>query len=88
MKRSFAKFTARLDEIDLRRGVESRSVKMHVTLRDLYEGPGRVTSIASARRVVYGWLSKEGKGINEIARLFDRSPSGVTKLIREKGSSE
>jgi hypothetical protein len=86
VRRSFAKFVARLEEIDLRRGVESCSVKMHVTLRELYEGEGRETSIAAARRVVYLWLSKEGKGINEIARLFDRAPSGVTKLMREKGA--
>ena len=86
MRRSFAKFVARLEEIDLRRGVESCSVKMHVTLRELYEVEGRETSIAAARRVVYLWLSKEGKGINEIARLFDRAPSGVTKLMREKGA--
>lgn len=84
MTRSFKKFLARLDEIDLRRGVESRSVKMHVTLRDLYEGGGREPSIAAARRVVYVWLMKEGRGLNEIARLFDRAPSGVAKLTREK----
>lgn len=87
MKRSFAKFTARLDEIDLRHGVESRSVKMHVTLRELYEGPHRAPSIAAARRVIYLWLTKQGKGNNEIARLFDRAPSGVLKMMRERETS-
>jgi len=82
--RSYRKFTARLTAIGLLNSVESRAVKLHVTLRELYEGPNRAPSIAAARRAVYLWLMGEGKGINEIARLFDRAPSGVMKMTRGK----
>jgi hypothetical protein len=84
VKRSFQKFVARLDAIGLLNNVESRAVKLHVTLRDLYEGPNRAPSIAAARRSVYLWLMGDGKGLNEVARLFDRAPSGVMKLTRER----
>ena len=84
MKRSFQKFVARLDAIGLLNNVESRAVKLHVTLRDLYEGPNRAQSIAAARRSVYLWLMGDGKGLNEVARLFDRAPSGVMKMTRER----
>jgi hypothetical protein len=81
VKRSFSKFVARLDAIGLHKKVEKHSLALHVSLRDLYEGQGRVPpSIANARRFVYLWLVKEGRGYNEIARLFDRAPSGVLKL--------
>jgi len=83
-KRSFRRFVTRLDAIDLRTEIEAHSLALHVTLRDLYEGQGRATSIANARRFVYMWLIEEGKSLNEIARLFDRAPSGVLKLTREK----
>ena len=82
MKRSFTKFVARLDTIKLRTKVEARALQAHVSLRDLYEGPDRAPSIAAARRAIYLWLLKEGKGNNEIARLFDRAPSGVLKLTK------
>lgn len=79
MKRSFAKFEARLKSIGLLDKVEKRSLALHVSLRDLYDG-GHAPSIVAARRAVYSWLVKEGKSINEVARLFDRIPSGVYKL--------
>lgn len=82
MKRSFAKFTARLQDIGLYDKVEKRALKLHVTVRELYEGP-KGGSIAVARRAVYLWLIEEGKGTNEIARLFDRAPSGVWKMTRK-----
>lgn len=82
-ERSFRKFALRLGTIGLRDEVEKRSLALHVSLRDLYEGPDRAPSIASARKAVYGWLKGKGKGNNEIARLFDRQPSGVQKLMRD-----
>ena len=84
MKRSYQKFVIKLTAIGLLNNVESRAVKLHVTLRDLYEGPNRAPSIAAARRSVYLWLMGDGKGLNEVARLFDRAPSGVMKLTRER----
>ena len=81
MNRSFQKFVRKLDKISLRQTLEERALKLHVSLRDLYEGPSRAQSISAARRSVYLWLQKRGKGINEIARLFDRAPSGVLKLM-------
>jgi hypothetical protein len=84
VKRSFAKFVVRLDAIGLRKNVEKHALKLHVSLRELYEGQGRVPSIANARQFIYRWLLEQGKGNNEIARLFDRAPSGVLKLTRGK----
>lgn len=84
MKRSFQKFTARLDAIGLLKNVEARAIALHVSLRDLYAGPNRATSIAAARRAVYLWLMREGKSVNEIARLFDRAPNGVWKITRKR----
>jgi len=83
--RSFARFRTRLDAIGLLKYVEARALKLHVSLRDLYDGPARAPSIAAARRAVYLWLMKAGKGVNEIARLFDRAPNGVWKITRERG---
>lgn len=83
MKRSFQKFETRLEAIGLRQKIEERALVLHISLRDLYEGPDKAPSIAAARRAVYSWLMKEGKGNNEIARLFDRAPSGVLKLTRK-----
>lgn len=82
--RSYSSFLERLKEIGLRAEVEARALKLHVSLRQLYEGQGRAPSLATARRFVYLWLMKEGKGINEVARLFDRAPSGVMKLTKKK----
>ncbi len=81
MKRSFANFLKRLDAIDLHSKVEKRSIALHVSLEDLYSGAGRAQSIAAARRSVYSWLVGEGFSINEVARLFDRSPNGVWKMV-------
>ena len=72
----------RLQDIGLHGKIEARALQAHVSLRDLYEGPHRAPSIAAARRSIYLWLLKEGKGNNEIARLFDRAPSGVLKLTK------
>jgi hypothetical protein len=83
MKRSFTKFSERLEAIGLFEKVLDRTLQEHVTLRALYEEPaGRGSSTIAARRVVYLWLMKKGKSINEVARLFDRAPSGVLKLTR------
>jgi hypothetical protein len=84
MNRSFRKFTTRLRENGLRDQIEKRALKMHVSLRDLYDGPTLAPSNAAARRAVYLWLMKEGKGLNEVARMFDRAPSGVMKLTRDR----
>lgn len=81
--RSFKKFTARLDAIGLRSKIEKRALALHVSLEELYDGP-HAPSIIAARRAVYLWLMKEGKSINEVARLFDRSANGVWKLARGK----
>jgi hypothetical protein len=83
MNRSFQTFVRRLNKIELRETLEKRAARLHVSLRDLYEGP-REASISAARRDVYLWLSGRGKGINEIARMFDRAPSGVLKLMRRR----
>ena len=85
MKRSFQGFVRKLDKIELRQSIEKRTLKLHVSLRDLYEGPGRAPSITAARRDVYSWLHARGKGVREIARLFDRAPSAVGRLIRQRG---
>ena len=82
--RSFKPFVARLDATGLHAEVETRALAHHVTLRELYEGPGRAPSIVAARRAVYLWLMEEGKGVNEVARLFDRAPNGVWKMTRGK----
>lgn len=79
--RSFKKFTARLEAMGLLGRVEARALNMHVSLQDLYEGTYS-TSVVAARRSVYLWLMQEGKTSNEVAALFDRSPSGVIKLTR------
>ena len=84
MTRSFTKFYVRIEAIGLRAGIEKRARTHHVTLRDLYDGPNRAPSITAARRAVYRWLTDEGKGNNEIARLFDRTPSSVSNLLCEK----
>jgi hypothetical protein len=81
MKRSFKKFEQSLRDRKLYNAVEKRSHGAHVTLRDLYEGPV-TASIVDARRVVYKWLVSEGKSINEVARLFDRAPSGILKMVK------
>lgn len=83
MKRSFAKFTARLDAIGLREKIEKRALTFHVSLEELYDGP-RAPSITAARRAVYSWLVKEGKSFNEVGHLFDRSANGVWKLAKGK----
>lgn len=84
MTRSFQKFLKRIDSVGFRGELEKRALKAHVTLQELYEGPDRAPSIAAARRVVYTWLMKNGKGLNEVARIFDRSAGGVAKLTKAK----
>lgn len=83
MKRSFDKFTQRLEAIGLHGQIQERAVKLHVSLRDLYEGP-RAPSIVRARRAVYVWLIKQGKGVNEVARIFDRTPSTISNLKKKR----
>jgi len=85
-RRSFAGFVKRLGANSLHKEIESRALAHHVSLKELYEGANRATSITAARRSVYLWLIEEGKSVNEVARLFDRSANGVWKLT--KGASE
>lgn len=85
MKRSFRDFVTHLIAIGLRKEIESRALSLHVTLRELYEGD-RAPSIVAARRDIYKWLMKNGKSLNEVARIFDRAPSGVWKLTGGKSS--
>jgi hypothetical protein len=82
VKRSFQTFRSRLAAIGLGREVEKIALAAHVSLHELYDGD-RAPSIVAARRAVYLRLAKDGKSINEIARLFDRAPSGVWKLTRK-----
>lgn len=86
MKRSYDKFTKRLVDAGLLLYVQERSLRMHVSLYDLYLAGHKVPSVVAARRSVYRELMKSGKSINEVARLFDRSVSGVWKLTRTGGS--
>lgn len=81
--RSFKPFVARLDAIGLHAEVEARALAHHVSLRELYEGPDGAPSITAARRAVYLWLVEEGKGLNEVARLFDRAVSGISKHVKD-----
>lgn len=81
MKRSYSKFQKRIEEIGLFAEVERRAKKMNVSIASLYEGP-RVPSISAARKSIYTWLmAKKGMGNNEVARLFDRAPSGIAKMV-------
>jgi hypothetical protein len=80
-RRSFQKFSKRLEGIGLLKDVEKLALAAHVTLHDLYDGE-RAPSIVAARRVVYLRLIEDGKSLNEIARLFDRASSGVLKLTK------
>ena len=84
MERSFKTFSYRLKSIGLRDEIEKRALKQNITLRELYEGPDRAPSVVAARQAIYTWLSTRGKGINEIARIFDRHPSGILKMLRKK----
>jgi hypothetical protein len=84
-ERSFRKFQLRLNNTGLRATISGRALAHRVSLRDLYEGGNRTQSISAARRAVYRWLVKEGWSVNEVARLFNRAPSGVLKMTREKG---
>jgi hypothetical protein len=84
MTRSFQKFEVRLEAIGLHQKIEKRALAFHISLRDLYEGRDKAPSIAAARRDAYVWLMKDGKGLNEVARLFDRAPSGVMKMTRRR----
>jgi hypothetical protein len=80
MTRSFDKCAKRLGNHGLYVSIEDRAHKHGVSLRELYEG--RATSIIAARRDVYSWLVKNGKSVNEVARLFDRAPNGVWKMTK------
>lgn len=83
MKRSFTSFARRLVEMSLRAEVEDRAKSFNVSLRKLYEGEFQAPSIVRARRVIYGWLvNVRGFGVREVARLFDRAPSGIVKMLK------
>lgn len=82
--RSFTKFKERLTESGLVDDVQTWAMRMGVSLRELYDGPIKAPSIVAARRSVYQRLLKSGKSVNEVARIFDRAPSGVLKLTRGK----
>lgn len=78
--RSFKRFETKLRAIGLLDELELKARAHYVTLEQLYKGP-RVPSIIAARKAVYSWLMSEGKGLNEVAGLFDRIPAGVAKLV-------
>lgn len=82
-ERPFKAFTARLKAIGLLEEISEIARRTsHITLIDLYEGSGKIPSIGNARREVYRHLAESyGKGINEIARLFDRAPSGIMRML-------
>lgn len=80
-KRSFPKFEHRLKLLGLHDVIVKRAMALHVPLRELYEGGNLAPSVRAARKSIYTWLKEEGFGTNEIARLFDRAPSGIGKII-------
>lgn len=80
MKRSFGNFVTRLRDVGLYDAIEKRALASHVSLQALYNGD-RTASVCAARRSVYLWLLKK-KSVNEIARLFDRAPSGIHRMTR------
>lgn len=82
--RSFSVFSTRLKSIGLLKSVKDCALEVHVSLQDLYEGYDRAPSISAARRHVYLRLMEDGMGLNEVARLFDRSAGGMRKLIGRK----
>ena len=82
-KRSFDRFAHRLKLLGLHDAIVKRTMALHVPLRELYEGENLAPTIRAARKSIYVWLMREkGLGNNEIARLFDRAPGGIGKLIR------
>ncbi len=83
MKRSFKRFSDRLVNAELYLKIQALALKHHVLLSELYDGD-KSPSIISARRAVYVWLIRQGKSVNEVARLFDRAPSGVWKMTRSR----
>jgi len=87
VKRSFKTFMRRLESGGLLEEVSTRARLNYVTLEELYDGPNRAPSIAAARKAVYKWLLKNGKGLNEVSRIFDRNPSGVAKLVGRNGTT-
>lgn len=86
MKRSFKAFEERVRANGLHAEITKRALAHHVTLQELYEGVDRAPSVAAARRAVYSWLAKRGKGANEIARMFDRAPNGVARMLQKSKS--
>ena len=87
MKRSYEKFRRRLEDTGLLEEIETRARSLHVTLAVLYDGTGTEPSVGKARKDIYAWLVRQkGLGNNEVARLFDRAPNGISKLIRRKGA--
>lgn len=85
-KRSFRAFEERIRASGLYTEITKRALVYHVSLQELYEGTNRAPSIMAARRAVYTWLAKRGKGGNEIARMFDRAQNGVAALLRKSKS--
>lgn len=83
--RSYERFAARLTEIGLFNQIAAQARQQHITVRELYEGSNRgAPSVNRARKAIYAWLrDKKGKGNNEIARLFDRAPSGIARMLKK-----
>jgi hypothetical protein len=79
--RAFGVFVRRLKSIGLLDEIEKHAANASVSLRDLYSGDP-TASVVGARRAAYQRLHVKGKSVREIARLFDRAPSGVHKLLR------
>lgn len=81
MRRSYKRFTARLEKDGLLEEVVELANEYHVSLLRIYQDSS-LPSVVSARLNVYRHLSSKGYGNNEIARMFDRAQSGVSKLMR------
>lgn len=85
MKRSFERFSDRLKANGLYTGANKICSENYVSLCVVYDG-GKAPSVVAARRAVYVWMSGRGMGNNQIARMFDRAKSGVSKSL--KGTSQ
>lgn len=85
VERSYPKFVRQLEEAGLKKELEGIALRGRVSLHDMFNG-ARVKSIVAARRAAYARLMMRGKSLNEIARLFGRSPNHVWKMTRGVGA--
>lgn len=76
---AFGEFASRLLEVGLHSLMVKISVTYHVALVDVYEGP-RTKNTIRARRACWLHLKQQcGFSDAEVARLFDRNPSTITR---------